>query len=43
MPQQEYDTCTGCGQMFKMDTEWFAYLIHKCERDSTPSKQEYEY
>ena len=43
MPQQEYDTCTGCGRMFHMKTEWLVYLGHTCKKDTPELEPTYEY
>ena len=40
MPQQGYDSCTGCGRMFQMDKEWFVYLLHDCDRHTTKNKEQ---
>jgi predicted Fe-S protein YdhL (DUF1289 family) len=46
MPQQEYDTCTGCGRQFHMKTEWVIYLGHICSdylAEVDALNQNYEY
>ena len=40
MPQPKYDSCTGCGRMFQMDKEWFAYLLHDCNKYTAENKEQ---